>query len=114
MKLREFAQVTLFVLFVAVSATLAQVPESPKTQKPEAAPVLTEFEKANFTIAGLKHRIATLQADLDVCQAKLAPATVKEATTATQSEVTKLILEFEKAHPGWTLDIQTMTAKKKE
>jgi hypothetical protein len=113
----------MFVLLAVVcfgSHAIAQgtVPPLPMETKPvvtaqEKAPAISEVTKLKLEVAALKQQLALVNGQLQVCTAQSAPETYKATMTTIGQDVAKVIADFEKANPGWTLDTSTMQPKKK-
>lgn len=108
MKRLMFAVVIVLVTFVCALSAVAQ--EKPAPAKP---PAVSDTVKLQLENAALKQQLALVTAQLQICQSKLAPESYRDASAAIQAEIAKVITEFEKANPGWTLDASTMQPKKK-
>src|SRR5689334_15526089 len=99
---------------VALSAvTIAQAP-TPTPPVSSPAPTISDTLKLQLDNAGLRQRIAVLEAQKEACEARVAKDSSTAAITEVQQSVTALILAFEKEHPGWTLDLKTLTAVRKK
>ena len=67
------------------------------------APAVSDVTRLQWENAGLKQQLALATAQRDVCQGQLAPAAYKATSDALDADVKRLLEEFEKANPGWTL-----------
>lgn len=84
------------------------------TATPDQPPVVSEVFTLRKENLALKQQLELLGAQLTVCQGKLAPAVYQESMGALEQERLKLLEDFEKANPGWTLDLKTGAAVKKQ
>jgi hypothetical protein len=107
-RLMSFAALVLVTFSFMAPPTFAQ--DKPSADKP---PAVSETVKLQIENADLKHKLALATAQLQICQSKIAPEAYKEVAVAIQGELAKVVQDFEKAHPGWTLDVTTMQPKKK-
>ncbi len=91
-------------------ATLhAQAPNG----KPDATPVLTEVQRLKLELINAKAQLANKTAQMDACQARLAPSELSTSLKELGIEFQAMISAFELEHPGYTLDTKTLLPAKK-
>lgn len=109
--------IAMCVSVTAVALAGQAKPETPTiTAAPEpSAEVQKDFEvltlKAQLTQA--TKQISELQAAVGACQAQLAPLQFEQNRTALQTEQKSIIDKYERANPGFTIDVQTGKPVKK-
>jgi len=89
----------------------AIIAKAPELQTP---PVLSEFDTLKLKVASLQQQVAYFSAQLQVCQGQLAPQAYKTASDQIQQSAAAIVADFEKAHPGWTIDPASGKAVKKQ
>jgi hypothetical protein len=100
----------LAVVSLSLFTAVASAQDKPA---PAQAPEVSAAVKLQLENAALKQQLALVTAQLQICQSKIAPEAYRDVSATIQADVMKIVQDFEKAHPGWTLDAATMTPKKK-
>lgn len=96
-----------------IVAVLMAVAAVRAAQDPAAMPVVELETRLTLEVASLKQQLALVTAQAQMCQGQLAPTTYRNTLEAIEPEVARVVAEFERAHPGWTIDRKTSHAVKK-
>lgn len=95
----------LIFMFAVVALTFAQTPTAPT----EALEILALKRQLTQTLK----QIADLQATVGACQGQLGTYHLRQNTEALAADEKAMVEKFEKANPGFTLDVQSGTVTKK-
>lgn len=99
------AKILLIALVIAPWVLVGQA-QAPGGQVDQPPTVSGLFALRRENLA-LKQQVELLGAKLTVCQGQLAPGAYQASMETLDAERRQLVADFERAHPGWTLDTKT-------
>lgn len=117
-RLNKIAFVALLAAVVAMSVLLsaqrAAAPPLPiaSATKPEI-PAVDELTRTKAERAQIAEQLAGVTAQLQICTGQLAPAVYQQNLQEVSTERARIVDAFERANPGYTLDLKTMAVSKK-